>query len=100
MSSKLTYLPTYLQFHPSHSLFASLNILILFMFVELIFPFNRFLDLAISLVAVAIFSFYIIFDTYLIFNRLSPEDYIPAALNLYLDIINLFLRILSILGPM
>ena len=29
---------------------------------------------------------------------LSPEEYIFAALNLYLDIINLFLYILAIFG--
>lgn len=29
---------------------------------------------------------------------LSPEEYIFAALNLYLDIVNLFLFILSIIG--
>ena len=29
---------------------------------------------------------------------LSPEEYIFAALNLYLDIINLFLYLLSIFG--
>jgi len=29
---------------------------------------------------------------------LSPEEYIFAALNLYLDIVNLFLFLLSIIG--
>ena len=29
---------------------------------------------------------------------LSPEEYIFAALNLYLDIVNLFIFILSIIG--
>lgn len=29
---------------------------------------------------------------------LSPEEYIFAALNLYLDIINIFIYILSIVG--
>lgn len=84
----------------TRSLFSGLNILILFMLVQIFLPFNRFLDMAIALIAVIIFSFYIIFDTYLIFNQLSPEDYIPAALNLYLDIINLFLRVLQILGSL
>ena len=30
--------------------------------------------------------------------QLSPDDYVFAALNLYLDIINLFLYILMIVG--
>ena len=43
------------------------------------------------------------FDTQLMIGgqhkySISPEEYIFAALNLYLDIINLFLFILSIIG--
>ena len=30
--------------------------------------------------------------------QITPDDYVLAALNLYLDILNLFLYILSILG--
>ena len=46
---------------------------------------------------------YLVFDTQLMMGgkhkyALSPEEYIFAALNLYLDIINLFLFILSIIG--
>ena len=50
-----------------------------------------------------IFCFYLIFDTQLMIGgkhkySISPEEYIVAALNLYLDIINLFLYILMIVG--
>ena len=50
-----------------------------------------------------IFSLYIVYDTQLMMGgkhkySLSPEEYIFAALNLYLDIINLFLYLLSIFG--
>jgi hypothetical protein len=50
-----------------------------------------------------IFSCYIIFDTQLMMGgghryALDPEEYIFASLNLYLDIINLFLFILQIIG--
>ncbi len=38
------------------------------------------------------------YDTYMIFNRVSPEEYVTAAISLYLDIINLFLALLQILG--
>ena len=34
----------------------------------------------------------------MIMRRLSPEEYIFAAINLYLDIINLFLHILKMLS--
>jgi len=47
-----------------------------------------------------IFSLYIIFDVYMISRRLSPDDYIPAAIELYLDIANLFLHLLRILASM
>ena len=50
-----------------------------------------------------VFSFYLIFDTQLMMGgkhkySISPEEYIVAALNLYLDIINLLLYILMIVG--
>ena len=43
------------------------------------------------------FPGFIIFDTQMIMTRVSPEDYISATIELYLDIINLFLEILKIL---
>merc|ERR1712113_85035 len=50
-----------------------------------------------------IFSLYIVYDTQLMMGgkhkySLDPEEYIFASLNLYLDIINLFLYILMIIG--
>ena len=50
-----------------------------------------------------VFSLYIVYDTQLMMGgkhkySLSPEEYVFAALSLYLDIINLFLYILMIIG--
>ena len=50
-----------------------------------------------------LFSMYIVYDTQLMMGgkhklSVSPEEYVFAALNLYLDIINLFLYILTIIG--
>ena len=50
-----------------------------------------------------IFSLYIVYDTQLMMGgkhkyALDPEEYIFASLNLYLDIINLFMYILMIVG--
>jgi len=45
-----------------------------------------------------LFCLFIVFDTHMIMKRISPEEYILAAINLYLDIINLFLEILRIMG--
>lgn len=68
---------------------------------------NIFLRLAIlafilNIVGVFLFSFYIIYDTQLILgnksNKLSEDEYILAVIMLYLDIINLFIYILSFCG--
>lgn len=50
-----------------------------------------------------IFSLYIVYDTQLMMGgkhkyALDPEEYIFAALNIYLDIVNLFMYILMIVG--
>ncbi|KAI9556274.1 hypothetical protein GHT06_018848 [Daphnia sinensis] len=50
-----------------------------------------------------IFSAYLVFDTQLMLGgkhkySISPEEYIFAALNLYLDIVNIFIYILAIVG--
>ena len=51
---------------------------------------------------ILIYSLYIIYDTQLILgefgNKYDVDDYCFAALNLYIDIIYLFIRILAILG--
>ena len=55
---------------------------------------------ALAVGGAVIFSLYIVYDVYLISSRLSPDEYISASISLYLDIINLFLRILHILAQM
>jgi FtsH-binding integral membrane protein len=51
-----------------------------------------------SLIGALLFSALIVYDTFLISKRLSPDEYILGAISLYLDIINLFLFILQLLG--
>lgn len=53
--------------------------------------------------AVFLFSLYLIYDTQLMIGgkhkySISPEEYIFAALNLYLDIVILFLHILRLVA--
>jgi FtsH-binding integral membrane protein len=52
--------------------------------------------------AVGLFSIYIVMDTQMILGKFKLEygvdDYIIAALNIYVDVINLFSNLLSILG--
>ena len=52
----------------------------------------------ISSVAVFLFSGFIIYDTFNIMRRYPTDEYISATLSLYLDILNLFLALLHILG--
>jgi len=67
-----------------------------------IFIRNRYLQLAISVFAVLLFSMYIVYDTQLIVGnqstKLSVDDYVYAAMMLYIDIIQLFIEILKLLG--
>ena len=54
---------------------------------------NLYLVLISSLCVLAVST-----DTWMIHNRLGPDDYIMAAIELYLDIINLFIFILQLLN--
>ena len=50
-----------------------------------------------------VFSLYLVYDTQLMLDgkhkyALSPEEYIFAALNIYLDVVQLFMYILMIVG--
>lgn len=58
------------------------------------------MEFVISVAGAVIFCGFIIFDTHLIMHKLSPEEYILASVNLYLDFLNLFLYVLRILQAM
>jgi len=45
-----------------------------------------------------LFSLYIVYDVNVIMKKVSPEEYILAAATLYLDIINLFVKLLELFG--
>jgi len=77
---------------------ASLFALIATGLVGLLFPFSKTLDLLYAIGGCLIFSGFVVYDTYLITNRLSPDDYIFGAISLYLDFLNLFLNILRVLN--
>lgn len=74
---------------------------VMFMWGILIFIFGYFLYTLYCLFGVFLFSIYLIFDTQLILGRFGMQyeidDYILAALNIYIDIIQLFLFILNLL---
>jgi modulator of FtsH protease len=47
---------------------------------------------------VLVFAGLLVFDTWRLRNVYGPDDYIPAAINIYLDLLNMFVAILSLLG--
>lgn len=79
--------------------------LILFFIFGLVAMFvrGRIMTLVYSSCGVLLFSFYLIYDTQMMMggthkHSISPEEYVFAAITLYLDIINIFIYILSIIG--
>lgn len=83
-------------------LFVALIVFMIFGIVAIFLP-GKTMTLVYSSLGALLFSFYLIYDTQLIIGgkhkySISPEEYIFAALNLYLDVINIFIYILSILG--
>jgi len=68
---------------------------IMFMFVV-----GEIREMAFAVGGAILFSGFIIFDTHMIMKRVSPEEYVIATIELYLDIINLFIQILRILNQL
>lgn len=78
-------------------LFACLWVMIMAMMLQMLFP-TVMIDRVISVAGAILFSLFIVFDTHMMMHKLSPEEYILAAINLYLDILNLFLHLLKLIG--
>ncbi|GAA6103243.1 protein lifeguard 4 [Tachysurus ichikawai] len=80
-------------------LFAGLWILIIAGFMRIFFH-NDTVELVCAGAGALLFCGFIIYDTHVLMRKLSPEEHILASINLYLDIVNLFLHILRILDSM
>ncbi|XP_028810754.1 protein lifeguard 4 [Denticeps clupeoides] len=80
-------------------LFACLWILIIAGFMRFFFN-NDTVELVYAAAGAFLFCGFIIYDTHLLMHQLSPEEHVLASINLYLDIVNLFLHILRILNSM
>ncbi|GBM17431.1 Protein lifeguard 2 [Araneus ventricosus] len=83
-------------------LMVAVLVLVCFGFVAMFFP-GRIIQLVYACLGAIIFSMYLVFDTQMMIGgkhkyALSPEEYIFAALNIYLDVINIFMSILQIVG--
>ncbi|KAM3335684.1 hypothetical protein ACQJBY_029901 [Aegilops geniculata] len=77
-------------------LFASLMILLVFAFIQIFFPLGKLSHMIYGALAALIFSGYIVYDTGSIIKRYKYDEYVWAAVTLYLDIINLFLGLLTL----
>merc|ERR1719452_275501 len=91
------------RYRADEVLIAVLVCFVLFGLIAAFFPASRTLNLVYAGIGTIIFSLYIVYDTQLMVGgshkySLSPEEYVFASLNLYLDIVNLFMYILSIIG--
>jgi len=90
-------------------LFAALSVLMVFGLLIMIMQMSGIavkpMMMVYDILGVLLFSFYIVYDTQLMLGdwgghkiQFSLDDYCFAALNLYLDIINMFLFLLNLLG--
>lgn len=71
--------------------------------IGMFFPPSKIFILVISSIMAIIMGIFLVIDTQMIVGgthsiQMSPEEYVFAAINLYMDIINMFLYILMILG--
>ncbi|KAK1643374.1 hypothetical protein QYE76_061179 [Lolium multiflorum] len=78
-------------------LFAALMVLMVFSLIQIFFPLGKLSVMIYGGIASLIFCGYIIYDTDNIIKRYSYDEYIWAAVSLYLDIINLFLSLMQVL---
>lgn len=77
-------------------LFAAVMILIVFAIIQAFFPMGRISTMIYGGLASLIFCGYIIYDTDNLIKRYGYDEYVWAAVALYLDIINLFLSLLTL----
>lgn len=78
-------------------LFAVMWVLIFAGLMQMFIPSTQ-MELLTSIGGAILFSLFIIYDTHMLMHRHSPEEYVLATINLYLDVINLFIHLLRIFG--
>ncbi|ESQ43742.1 hypothetical protein EUTSA_v10006212mg [Eutrema salsugineum] len=78
-------------------LFGAVIVLMVFSFIQILFPLGKISVMIYGCFASIIFCGYIVYDTDNLIKRHSYDEYIWAAVSLYLDVINLFLSLLTLL---
>uniref|UniRef100_A0A5B7BSP9 Putative Bax inhibitor-1 family protein n=1 Tax=Davidia involucrata TaxID=16924 RepID=A0A5B7BSP9_DAVIN len=77
-------------------LFGAVIVLMVFALIQILFPLGKISVMIYGCLASIIFCGYIIYDTDNLIKRYSYDEYIWAAVSLYLDVINLFLALLTV----
>jgi protein lifeguard len=78
-------------------LIVGLWVLIGTMFLNFFFQ-NSTIDLWLASVAVLLFSGLLVFDTWRLRNHYGPDEYVGASVQIYLDLLNMFMAILRLTG--
>jgi FtsH-binding integral membrane protein len=78
-------------------LIVGLWVLIGTMFLNFFFR-NAAIDLWLASISVLLFSGLLVFDTWRLRNFYGPDEYVGAAVQIYLDLLNMFMAILRITG--
>ena len=78
-------------------LIVGLWVLIGTMFLNFFFQ-NRTVDLWLAAVAVLLFSGLLVYDTWRLRNQYGPDEYVGASVQIYLDLLNMFMAILRLTG--
>ncbi|GJN04519.1 hypothetical protein PR202_ga22073 [Eleusine coracana subsp. coracana] len=83
-----TFLPAFLS--------TSLDVLLVYLLIQVYVPLGTVGITVFGYIGTLIFSGYIIYDTSLLLKRYTYDEYVIAAISLYLDIINLFMAQISL----
>jgi FtsH-binding integral membrane protein len=78
-------------------LIVGLWVLIGTMFLNVFFQ-NAAVDLWLASVAVLLFSGLLLYDTWRLRNFYGPDEYVGAAVQIYLDLLNIFMAVLRVMG--
>ncbi|KAI3760118.1 hypothetical protein L1987_50508 [Smallanthus sonchifolius] len=76
-------------------LFGALMVLLVFALIQIFFPLGKISHMIYGCLAAIIFCGYIVYDTDNLIKRYTYDEYIWAAVILYLDIVNLFMAMLT-----
>ncbi|KAJ9565849.1 hypothetical protein OSB04_001815 [Centaurea solstitialis] len=79
-------------------LFVTLILVMIFCIIQIFFPMGSLVRMIISFVIALLYCGFIIYDTDTLIKRCSYDQYVIAAAMLYVDMIQLFVALLQILG--